>query len=335
MQKQKRVLMFCTGFFGYDKRIATSLRDEGFEVDLFDERPGTDFLSKTAVRYNAKFFRPRILRYIKSVISSAKKEYDYVFVVKGEALFEGSIELLRAAYPSATFILYLWDSVVNIPDCEKRMKLYDRVFTFDPEDAKRYGIPLRPLFFSEEYEQKEISDEKDFLYDFSFIGTAHTIRPMLVKRLAQICQEKGRTYFSFLYLPHRFVFWYNKIRNRAYRTVRMKDISFSPMSSDQIKEVYRKSRCVLDVEHAKQRGLTMRTVELVGMKKKIITTNPYVKEYDFYNPGNICVIDRENPEIPDAFWQTEYKEIPTAISQRYSLRSFLREIFSLEENEYE
>jgi len=33
-QKKKRVLMFCPSFFGYDKRLANAIRNEGYEVDL-------------------------------------------------------------------------------------------------------------------------------------------------------------------------------------------------------------------------------------------------------------------------------------------------------------
>ena len=79
----------------------------------------------------------------------------------------------------------------------------------------------------------------------------------------------------------------------------------------------------------------MRTVELIGMKKKMITTNSQVKEYDFYHPSNVCVIDRNAPGVPDEFWDAPYVELSDSVFSRYSIRSFLKELFSLEENLHE
>ena len=101
------------------------------------------------------------------------------------------------------------------------------------------------------------------------------------------------------------------------------------MDARQIKEIYRNSNCILDVEHQRQRGLTMRTIELVGMQKKIITTNASVTEYDFYNPSNICVIDRENPVVEESFWGKAYEPIREEILRRYALESFVKEIFEI------
>lgn len=331
MKKEKSVLMFCASFFGYEKRIAEALRDEGYIVDLYDERPGSGFVAKTCVRYNIGIYHSVICKYYEQIIQRNRtKEYDYIFVVKGEAVNQSVIAMLRQAYPNAEMILYLWDAVKNIPDCAARMKLYDRVLTFDSQDAETYGIQLRPLFFAKEYEA-EPETKENYQYDFAFVGTAHTIRPLIVQKLAADRAEKGREIFSHLFLPHVLVYYYNKLLNPAYRTVRRSDIHFDSLNAAQIKQIYSNSRCILDVEHQNQRGLTMRTIELIGMQKKIITTNALIKTYDFYNPKNICVIDRQDPVVDDAFWSSAYEPVPQEILDRYSLQAFVREIFGLKE----
>lgn len=324
----KRILMFCAPFFGYDRRLSRALEAAGYQVDLYDEKPGSGFLDKTCIRYNIGLYRPVIRRYIRWVIeANTDKRYDYVFVVKGEAINTEAIGLLRQAWPEAKFLLYLWDSVANIPECERRMALYDRVLTFDPKDAETYGILFRPLFYDMEYEAQP--EQADYAYDFAFIGTAHTVRPRIVKRLAEDRVAKGKKAFAYLYLPHRLLFLYNKLLNRAYRDVKRSDIQFTPMTSGAIKDIYGKSKCILDVEHQKQRGLTMRTIELIGMQKKIITTNALVREYDFYNPKNICIIDREDPRVDEAFWDSAYEPIPERIQKNYSIDSFVKEVFGI------
>ena len=328
------VLMFYVSFFGYENKIADTLRGLGYDVDMFDQRPDNGVVGKTCIRYNVAVYKPVIRKYLERIIAQNRgKQYDYIFVIKGESLDENMLDLLFEAYPKAQRILYLWDSVENIRDCEERIKKYDRVLTFDHQDAKQYGIAHRPLFFGKEYESVPVENQ-EYEYDFSFIGTAHTIRPRIVAELGQKRREKGRSYFSFLYLPHPMVFAYNKVLNRDYRAVQKSDISFVPMSAAEIKEVYSKSKCILDVEHQNQRGLTMRTIELVGMQKKIITTNALVKEYDFYNPANICVIDRQNPVVDEEFWNREYEPVSEQILAKYSIQAFVKEIFDMKETEY-
>ena len=63
---------------------------------------------------------------------------------------------------------------------------------------------------------------------------------------------------------------------------------------------------MLDIEHPRQQGTTTRPVEMLPMQKKIITTNVYVKNFDFYNENNFCLIDRENPVVDEKFFETDY-----------------------------
>ena len=46
------------------------------------------------------------------------------------------------------------------------------------------------------------------------------------------------------------------------------------------------------------------------MNKKLITTNPDIINYDFYNPNNIHVIDEENIRFDAEFFNVPYEPIP-------------------------
>lgn len=329
--KDKKILMFGPSFFGYTECIAAQLRQMGAQVDFYDERPNNGALCKIMLRYNVRLYYPKVAAYYKAIAQeNSSKDYDYIFVIKSEAIDQGILQMLRGYFPQAKCILYLWDAVENVPGGEEKIRLYDKVLTFDHVDAKKYGLPLRPLFFRKEYAQTG-DDHTDFAYDVAFIGTAHSIRPKVVQAVEDICKKENRTCFKFLFLPHSIVFFYNKLLNPAYRKVRKSDIHFDSMPAADIRRVYDNSRCILDVEHVAQRGLTMRTIEMVGMGKKLITTNTGIKQYDFYNPNNICVIDREASEIPSGFWDSKYEPIPQEIINRYALEHFVQEIFDIKE----
>ena len=326
-QEKKRVLMFCVHFFEYEKRIADAMRNQGYEVDLYDERPSEGFVGKACVRYNVKAYRPIIKRHIKNIIRDNRdKKYDYILVVKGEALYCKAIDMLREAYPDAELILYLWDSVANIPECEKRMKRYDRVLTFDPQDAKKYDI----RFLSIPYDETSFAYEQTdaYQYDVAFIGTAHSVRPRVVKQVEAICAQQNRTCYSYFYSPHILVYLLNKLTNPNYKWITLKDIHFKPLSPQQVYEIYQRSRCVLDIEHPKQQGSTTRPVEMLPMKKKIITTNRNMTDYPFYNNHNFCVIDRDNPQIDEMFWQLPYVSVDDDVLEGYSPKQFVCAIFS-------
>jgi len=334
IDKGERVLMLCAGFFGYEKRISDALRNAGYEVDLYDERPSAGFFGKSCVRYNLHLYYPVIRRYYQRIIEKNRDNgYKYVFVVKGEAVSETVIKMLRQAYPTARFILYLWDSVDNIPDCRRRMREYDRVLTFDPEDARTYGLVFRPLFYCNEFTKRKTVEQEGadvFTFDFAFIGTAHSDRPRIAGQLQRQCGQRGGRCYLNLYLPHILVFYYHKLLNPAYRHVHKEEINFTPMCSAEINAVYERSRCILDVEHNKQHGLTIRTIEMIGLQKKLITTNAAIKQYDFYRPANICVIDRENPVLDVNFLKTSYEALPDEIYEKYSIGKWIKDIFETE-----
>ena len=72
----------------------------------------------------------------------------------------------------------------------------------------------------------------------------------------------------------------------------------------------------------------MRTFEALGAKRKLITTNSHVMEYDFYRENNVLIVDRNNPIIPLSFIKAPYEELPIEIYNKYSLSSWLSNIFN-------
>jgi len=329
--QNKKVLMFGPSYFGYTECIVSQLQAMGAQVDLYNDRPNNGALCKTLVRYQVKLYYPKVVaHYTKAAEENKDKDYDYIFVIKSECVDANIMKMLREHFPRAKCILYMWDGLRNIPKGTERLCLYDRVLTFDHEDAEKYGLILRPLFFRKEY-AKTSAEPEHYDYDVSFIGTAHSIRPKMVKAVEDICKKEGRTCFKYLFLTHPLVYWYNKLFNKDYRKVRKSDIHFTSISADQVRAVYDTTRCILDVEHVSQRGLTIRTIEMIGMGKKLITTNTGIQKYDFYNPKNILILDRENPQIPAEFWESAYEPVPQEIINRYSLESFVRELFEVKE----
>jgi len=79
--------------------------------------------------------------------------------------------------------------------------------------------------------------------------------------------------------------------------------------------------------HSKTSGPDLRVFEAMGMHKKIITNNPDIAHYDFYDPQNILIINQASIEIPESFLTSAYRPIPEPIYQKYTLDSWVKRVF--------
>jgi hypothetical protein len=294
--KGKNILFLAPKFFGYELEIKKELENLGFKVNYYDERPKNDFFTKIFIRLNIKYLiQKKIDLYYQNIIESIKnKRIDYLFLVNPETIDLDKIEQIKKQHPEIKVYVYMWDSVKNKKKSMQYLEVSDKFFTFDPNDIiLNNKIKFLPLFYISDYEN--IAMSKNFEYDISFVGTIHSHRYQVIKSI----QTKGLKVFYYFYSPSKILFKMQRLLYKNFREINSKDISYKSLKKEEILKIIAKSKSVIDIEHPNQKGLTMRTLEMLGAKKKLITTNLNIKEYDFYTPENICVIDRKNPIIPD------------------------------------
>lgn len=331
--KGKRILFLCPKFFSYEMKIKEQMEEMGAEVVFFDERPSNTTLSKAFIRMNQNLMKRKIETYYQKIIAQISNQtFDYILICQGEATPVFFLEFLEKEYPNVLKVLYLWDSVKNKPLTLGKIKYFDKVSSFDFEDCRQYDWQFRPLFFSEMYERME--NKENSTIDLFFVGTIHSDRYEVLKKIADIFYEAKRKVYYYLYLPSPLMFYYYKYFKGWLKNSKKKEFSFTPLESQILEEKLSHAKTVIDIQHPKQSGLTMRTIEMMGAKKKIITTNPSVSHYDFYSKKNICIINRENPIIPSEFLLGDYEEIPEKIFNRYRLSYFILELLNFEKEDF-
>ena len=324
--KNKRILYISPKFFSYENKIKQELEDLGAIVDFFDDRPANDFMTKVFIRLKLKsLIKKKIDEYYENIYSYIlDKKYDFVFVVSPETLSFKELSKIKELQTNAQFILYMWDSFEN-KNSFNTIKLFDKVFSFDSRDCEKYKLNFLPLFYSKEYKKKEhLSNHK---YDLSFIATAHSDRYKISKQIKDLIEKNKFSVYYYFYLPNIIIYFIRKLFFTKYSYGKLSEFSFSSLSQDKIIDVFDNSKVILDINHPLQFGLTMRTIECLGAEKKLITTNQNIKNYDFYNPNNILVIDRENINIDMSFFEKEYENLSIEIYKKYSLNSWLKNIF--------
>ena len=59
----KKLLFIGPNFFNYQDIISEGLRQKGYEVTYFDDRPSTSFLMKAIIRLNKNLVKKSIQKY--------------------------------------------------------------------------------------------------------------------------------------------------------------------------------------------------------------------------------------------------------------------------------
>lgn len=327
MLRDKKILLIAPNFFDYEIEIKNELELKGAYVDYLNERPSNSFVTKSLIRLGMKaLIQKNIDDHYKSILENSKQiKYDYVIMVNIEAITEKIICELRAKQPEAFFVLYMWDSIKNKKRAFDSLNLFDSVYTFDESDISlNEKIKFRPLFYINDY--KELKIRNDYVYDLCFIGTAHSDRYHLLEEIKTKAEEYGLNVYFYYYFPSRIFFFFRKLLDKSFRNASYKDFSFNPLKKEQIIDIINQSKCIIDIQHPNQTGLTMRTIEVLGAKRKLITTNDKIKDYDFYNSDNILVLDRKQPELNREFINSSYKLLDHGVYKRYSIDLWLDEI---------
>lgn len=324
-----RVLLIAPRFFGYDEAIARELTRRGAHVDAMPDRPFSSPWYHAAARFAPGQVRRATERHYRRLLAGfAAPRYDHVLVLNGQTVSPRLIGDLRSAHPDARFTFYLWDSLANRPHALDLAGLFDRAFTFEPETAARHGLRFRPLFFDDHASAAAAAQPLE--REIAFVGTAHTDRHRVIERLDSTLASDIRR-FWFLYLKARWLLAAYRLTNPHFRRARAEQFAFAPLSRAESQRIFETSRAILDIEHARQSGLTMRTLEVLGAGKKLVTTNAAIRNYAFYDPARIEVIDRAAPRVPDAFLRSEAPPLDEATRYRYSLAGWIDELLSEED----
>lgn len=320
------ILLISSSFFGYAKEIKRALETQGRPVHWFEDRPATDNLTKAMIRVAPSLISRRADAHFTEVIRQmAGRPITDVLVIKGEALSPDMIRQMRAAFPSARFTLYFWDSYLNMPaDTPQKVPLFDRVLSFDPVDSRADArLAYRPLFYLNEYARLSDSPTDDI--DLLFIGTVHTDRYAVLNRLKAALPAEMR-FERVLFFPSEWLYRSRKLTDPAFRSAQKSEFVFQSLSKDEVMALITRARIVVDIERPVQTGYTMRTLEMLGARRKLITTNPKITEAAFYHPDNHLYIDRERPVVPTSFLTSDWHPMDPDMVTRYSLDGWLAEV---------
>lgn len=329
MQKDERaprLLLIMVKTFNYSHVVSQGFFDCGYSVHTWNDRPSTNNFVKGLLRINRRFVHGLTKKHLANIIADGRAfEPNVVLLINGQSFLAKDIARLKEAFPKARFIYYTWDSLDNYPEVLKFAPYFEKRYSFDSEDVKRHPtFQLLPLFYAPSY--AEVAPLKEPEYDFFYCGTAHPKKYGEIEAMKDQLIKAGYQGFVYEYLASPLVYHYYKLKGGSYRGKKKGDFNYKSLSSGEMAHLFTSASWILDSQAAHQSGLTMRTLECLGAKRKLITTNPAVLSYDFYRPENIYVARDGVIDPQNVFFNSAYVPLPQEIYEKYSLASWCRQL---------
>lgn len=218
-----------------------------------------------------------------------------------------NIDYIRKKYDKINIVFWFWN-IIKDREKIKNIKYHcNKIFTFDKTDSDLYGLLYNPQFYwdNNKYLKKQHTE-----FDLLFIGRDKN-RISILETVYLKCIKHQ--------LKVNFYVVKDKYSKSKYLDLHKKEIPYS-----EIIHLINKSKCILDINQKNQTGLTLRVLEAIFFKKKLITNNKDIINYDFYNKNNIFIINEQNPHISSDFIKSEFLEIEQSIIEKYTIDNWIK-----------
>lgn len=329
---EKNILFSADGISGYKENIEKVLKEKFDTVEYighyFPTKSERTFYFRILREFSKKnkivkkYYKKYIEQYFCKLLDKYKGiKFDYFLVIAGQEFSKEFIQELKRRNPKIKCILYLWDKF-EYTTLRKSAEEFDYIFSFDPEDCKKYNFYFRPSFYLNEIEQNKIEYSKR-KYDIFYLGGLRDRKRYdIIENIFKFSKKLKLNSFLKLYVN-------NKIEKYLPENYLKEIVIRERISYNKNLELLKNSKCVIEINADKQVGLTLRSIEAIGSETKTITTNTLIKEYDFYDEKNIYCIEKLEDIflIPKEFFSQEYKKLSENIKNKYTVKGFIEEIF--------
>ncbi|MCW5520334.1 hypothetical protein J1N09_10820 [Aureitalea sp. L0-47] len=312
----RRILVIAPYAFGYTFHIARALNDyPGVNASiLYVDRPAfayrnfmhkaSNFISKTFLGKNLK--KTFVSQRLKANISELGKQ-DTIFIIRPDMLDDELLGFIKGY--TNKFLAYYYDSTRRFPRKAEIGSFFDTVYSYDKEDVAKFGFQFLTNYIYDE------SDRSEYEYQFFNISTFDFRFPALEK-LAAYIKQQAWTYKILVY-------------NGSDMPATNVEIITEQFSIEDVSEKIKNCKILLEIQRSDQIGLSFRCMEALGHRKKLITTNKDIVNYDFYDSQNILVLDENNYHIPSEFVNSPYAEVTESVLSKYRVENWVRPIFNL------
>ncbi len=192
-----------------------------------------------------------------------------------------NLRKIKDKFPNTKFVLYFLDSVFQ-PTAKRAFELsksgiFDLVYTYSKQDAERYSMIYYPTPYSKLNSPREASNKGVY-----FCG-GDKGRVEELKKFARKCREENVTY-KFTVLGDE-----NKSNDYFHVNSTMTAQPYSRVLNDSLNY-----NCILDLVQESRKGVhpgySLRVYEALVYNRVLVTNNPRITEFKYYNPNTMHYI---------------------------------------------
>lgn len=229
-----------------------------------------------------------------------KKIRDYeVIIVHADLRTRTVPQYIHRIKPEMRIIYWYWNPVnkYTLPELTKDKNI--ECWSFDESDCKKYNMKKNVQYYYEQTSDEQANIE----YDVFFIGHDKGRKEKLleIKKKLEECNLSV-----------------------CYEIIEDNRLGI-PYSI--VQEKITKSKVILEVTQKGQVGCTLRALEALFFRKKLITTNLNIINEDFYNNNNIFVYGKDDIANLKEFIQSEYDNSSEQFRYGHTIDSWLQNFF--------
>ena len=238
-------------------------------------------------------------------------DYSKIIVFDTVLCFDNYILDVLSHFTNQDKYLCFWNTLNVIKDKDWFLKLANnsafKVYSFDKNDCTLFGFN----YINAPYYKNVVLPPRTDRISVFFCGANKNRMDQLVKLYL---------FLDSIEITSRIVIFNgdNKQEGFIYRT--------DWMNYDEYLQNISNCDFLIDINQNGQSGLSMRVMESIFFDKKLITTNPYILEADFYDESKVFFIDdcdNINKEKFLEFYEKKIDPYPVEIKDKYDISNWV------------
>lgn len=244
------------------------------------------------------------------------REYDTV-IIHASVLAPPVVQYIRKKNKNVRIIVWYWNPVDKCVSPHRFANCNSEIWSFDEQDCVKYNLKYNTQYHFDDIDLN-ISEIK---YDVFFVGGDKGRIHDLLKFQNEIEQINVSSYFHIT--PSSAYFHMATIsRKKEFSEYYKQRISYKEVL-DYISE----SKAILDYVSERQIGLTLRPLEALFFRKKLITNDRSIIDRDFYNKKNVFVIGKDDIKELSLFISSPFIEVEKKIYDKYDFKEWLNRFY--------